>query len=32
VKTTVRPDTLCWNKQRWVDAGNRNDKTLLRAA
>ena len=32
VKTTVRPDTLRWNKQRWVDAGNRNDKSLLRAA
>jgi hypothetical protein len=32
VKTAVRPDTLRWNEQRWVDAGNRNDKTLLKAA
>jgi transposase len=32
VKTTVRPDTLRWNRQRWVDAENRNDKTLLKAA
>jgi transposase len=32
VKTTVRPDTLCWNKQRWGDAENRNAKALLKAA
>ena len=32
VKTTVKPDTQRWNKQRWVDASNRRAGDALRLA